>query len=417
MPAVLFVNTRRSPIEVNAAALAAHRLGLDVVLLADRQTMIAPELLAEARVVDTYDTAAAITAADELAARHDIRGVITWGERDVVLVSLLAERFGRPGLPEHAARTVRNKFLTREALARAGMQDLMPGYARVQDQASLTAAARRIGFPAILKPTSASGSRGIHRVLGDQDLDREYQALRAYTRPERDPIFGNRPGELIYEELLGGSEHSVEGLVVGDEIRIVGITDKWVLPEYSTEFLKIHPTGLPAQRQRTLEQLTRATVVATGLRDCAFHLECRLLPDGSARLLEIAGRIGGGYITSHLIPLATGVDFYAGAIAVAVGQAPDLTRRARHHAGSRQVISPRAGVFAGFSGLNQVLELPGIEHIALDQPLGTKVALPPDDYLSCVLGSVVARRGDYAAVDRVLAQAVDLVEPCFEEAP
>ncbi|MFD0150626.1 ATP-grasp domain-containing protein [Streptomyces sp. NPDC055721] len=415
MPSVLFVNTRRSPLEVNATALAAHRLGYDVVVLADREPPFARELVAETRVVDTFDTAAARAAALDLARRHDIQGVLTWGDRDVEFVSALAAELGLPGLPAEAARTVRNKYLTREALTAAGRSDLMPGYARVHDEASLRSAAGHVGFPAILKPTSASGSRGIHRVDGEDDLAAEYELLSAFTRPERDPIFRARPGELIYEELLGGTEHSVEGVVVGDEPRIVGITDKWVAPDYSIEYLQIHPTALDPVRQRAVEELARETVRATGMRDCAFHLECRLLPDGTAKLLEVAGRIGGGYITSHLIPLATGIDFYAATIAVATGNAPDLTPRTAFHAGSRQILSPRSGTFTGFAGLDTVLELPGVEHVAFDQAVGTRVALPPVDYMSCVLGSVIARRGSHGAVCDVLEEAAGAAGPVVTE--
>ncbi|WP_078908195.1 ATP-grasp domain-containing protein [Streptomyces vietnamensis] len=415
MPSVLFVNTRRSPLEVNATALAAHRLGYDVVVLADREPPFASELVAETHVVDTFDTTAAREAALALARRHAVHGVVTWGDRDVEFVSALTTELGLPGLPPAAARTVRNKFLTREALGAAGRPDLMPAYARVHDESSLRSAADRVGYPAILKPTSASGSRGIHRIDSARDLAGEYELLRAFTRPERDPIFRARPGELIYEELLGGTEHSIEGLVVGDEVWIVGITDKWVAPEYSIEYLQVHPTGLEPARQRALEELTTETVRATGMRDCVFHLECRLLPDGTARLLEVAGRIGGGYITSHLIPLATGIDFYAATIAVATGNAPDLTPRTAFSAGSRQLISPRAGTFAGFNGLNAVLELPGVEHVALDQAVGTRVALPPQDYMSCVLGSVIARRGSHTAVREVLEQAARAADPGFTQ--
>ncbi|MEW2490788.1 ATP-grasp domain-containing protein [Streptomyces sp. NPDC048411] len=413
MPAILFVNTRRSPLEVNATALAAHRLGLDVVVLADRPTAFASELIAETRIVDTFDTSAAHEAALDLAHRHDIRGVITWGDRDVEFIAALAAELGLPGLPPEAARTVRNKYLTREALATAGRPDLMPAYARVPDRAALHSAASKIGFPAVLKPTSASGSRGIHRVEAEPELTPAYELLSAFTRPERDPIFRARPGELIYEEFLGGTEHSVEGFVIDDQPHIVGITDKWVSPDYSIEYLQIHPSALPAQDQDALHELTRETIRATGMRDCAFHLECRLQPDGTAKLLEVAGRIGGGYITSHLIPLATGVDFYAAAIAVATGTVPDLEPTTACHAGSRQLLSPQSGVFAGFAGLNAVLELPGVEHVTLDQAMGTQVALPPADYMSCVLGTVIARRGTHAAAQGVLEQAATLADPVF----
>ncbi|MGW1927347.1 hypothetical protein ACWCQ0_52840, partial [Streptomyces massasporeus] len=130
MPAVLFVNARRSPLEVNATALAAHRLGYDVIVLADRRPPFASELVAETRVVDTFDSAAARAAALDLTRRHDVHGVLTWGDRDVEFVAALAAELGLPGLPVEAARTVRNKYLTREGDASAGRAERLAGGGR-----------------------------------------------------------------------------------------------------------------------------------------------------------------------------------------------------------------------------------------------------------------------------------------------
>jgi biotin carboxylase len=408
-PTIVFMGTRRVPLEVQAALLGAHAAGCRVALVAASVPRFCPDLLADAEVVDLFDRPAALAAATALAARTGAVGVVSWTDIGVEVAAALADKLGWPGPGVEAAHRARNKHSMRAALR--GRPDLIPRFQAVTCLDDLVEAYQQIGTPAVLKPAGGSGSRSILQVEDGADLPSLYAQAVRLTAPTVAPLFADYPGEFVYEERLCGTEHSVEGLVHDGVVHIAGITDKWVTEPHYVEYEQVYPTALPPAAQDHVQALTRAVVAAIGLDWCAFHLECRVDDDGRAKLLEVAARPGGGYITSHLIPLATGVPFHQNLVRVATGQPPDLTRSRDLYAGSRGVLSPVPGRFDGFAGLAETLDLWGLEHFVYERAVGSRVVLPPGDTLSAVLGYAIARSVSYDDVRDTLRRAVDLAGP------
>ncbi|MFI9383082.1 ATP-grasp domain-containing protein [Kutzneria sp. NPDC052558] len=406
-PVVIFLNTRRTHLEHGAAIEAAHRQGFGVALIADSVPAGMPERIVRVvHKVDTYDAAAVDAAVDAIAASHEIAGVVTWSDRDVETVSRIAERLGLPAPSLPAARSARNKFLMRQALL--DHPEAIPRFARVTEWTELTKAVAEIGYPAVLKPTSASGSKGIFVLRGEDDLRAAFDELIRYTRPEVDKVFTDNSGELIVEEFLVGTEHSVEGFVSGGEIHIAGVTDKETSEPFRLEVAHTFPSSLPESTVDAVRELTTTVVRGLGLDDCTFHLECMVSPAGTAKLVEIAARVGGDFITSHLVGLATGVPFAENVIRVATGSAPVLGE-AVLHSGVRKIMASEAGVFEGVDGLADALGVPGVRHAIIERPVGAKVQLPPADYMSCTIGAVLAVGDSASSVRATLEKAVDAV--------
>src|SRR5206468_11215192 len=145
-----------------------------------------------------------------------------------------------------------------------------------------------------------------------------------YVQPEIDPIFRWYPGEVIVEELIEGTEHSVEGLIDDGKLVAAAITDKWVEPAYHREILQLHPTALAGEQQERAIDAARRAAQAIGLGTGAFHLELKVRPDGEMRLLELNARTGGAYITSHLLPLARRFEFLQATLRLACGLGGDV---------------------------------------------------------------------------------------------
>lgn len=391
-PVVLFLNTRRTALEYGPAFDAADGLGLDVVLITDTPAAGARgERSREVHVVDTYDVDAVLAVARDVAARHHVVGVTTWSDRDVVTVAVVAAALGLPGPSVDAARRARNKGAMRRALAHR--PDLIPEFRVVTTAAELDAAEAEIGFPAVLKPTTGSGSKGIFLLDEPSDVAEAWQFLSAYTTSGADRVFAQAPGELVYERRLQGTEHSVEGYVSQGVVHVAGITDKSTTPDYRLEIAHEFPTALPAQDAAAVVRLTREVVAELGLDACAFHLECFVEPDGRARLVEVAARIGGDYITACLVPAATGRDFYADVLRVVTGQEPepgpaDVARVAQ----VRKVLATSEGVLTGIDGWSRLTDAPSVTAACRERAAGDAVRLPPADVMSCVVGTVIGAR-------------------------
>lgn len=412
---VIYLNLRRTHLEHGAAIEAAHRLGYGVALIADTVPAGLPEhIMCTVHQVDTYDPAAVDGAVDAIVDRFTVRGVLTWSDRDVETVSRIARRLGLPAPSSGAARIARNKYLMREALA--GHPECIPRYAKITTWDELTKAAANIGYPAVLKPISASGSKGIFVLPGEDALRRAFDELIRYTTPQVDPVFRDNPNELILEEFLVGTEHSVEGLVSGGVISIAGVTDKETTEPFRLELAHTFPSSLPAARLTAVHELTGTVLSAIGLDHCAFHLECMVDPQGRARLVEVAARVGGDFITSHLVGLATGTPFYENVIRVGTGYPPHLGALRPLFAGVRKVMADRPGVFEGIDGVYDALAVTGVRHIVAERAPGARVALPPADYLSSTLGAVLAVGDCPAAVRATTVTAVNAMHPVIRRA-
>lgn len=412
MPAtVLFINTRPTPLEAYPCFYAARQLGLDVVLLADRPIDEFAEVAAEVAIVDTFDLDATVAAAAAVARRRSVVGAVTWADRDVEAVARITEILGLPGNPPAAAATARNKGRLREVLL-AHAPDLVPAFHVVRTEEDLDAALRSVPMPAILKPTGASGSKGIFAVEDSASLRSAFAELMQFTRPEKDPIFCYYPGELVLEERVFGTEHSVEGIVQCGEIRTLTVTDKWVRMPFFLEHLQIQPSRLPSGTAVRVREAAARTVRLVGLRDGAFHLELKVTEEGQPVVLELNGRTGGGFITSHLIKTTTGYDFYREVLrgACALGEVKDAPEPFCA-AGSIQVITPAEGIFEGFSNLGQVLSIPGIIHFTYELPPGQRVAQPPASFTTPVLASFVAQAATPATVEKLLLHVDDTIAP------
>src|SRR5215831_17855946 len=130
VPTVVFMGTRRVPLEVNAALLAAHSVGYKVALLTSSVPKFGKGILAYIETVDIFDRPAALAAALDLAKRTGASGVVTWTDIGVELAAALADRCGWPGVPIEAAHKARNKHSMRSALK--DHPDLIPRFRGVR---------------------------------------------------------------------------------------------------------------------------------------------------------------------------------------------------------------------------------------------------------------------------------------------
>jgi biotin carboxylase len=403
-PRIMFVNVRRTTLEVRAAFHAARREGYDVVLLADRVPRNLPSsIVVGVEQVNTFDVPAALAAGVRLARRENVAGVVTWSDRDVELTAAITSALGLPGPTPAAARRARNKYLMREALR--SEPDLGPRYAEVRSRADLEAAGETVGYPAILKPTGAAGSIGIFAIDGPEDLEPAFLHLLDVTDRTRTPMVGEQSQCLILEERIAGSQHSVEGFVCAKGIHIAGITDHWSVPPHHPDLQEVHPSALAAEDQAAIRELARRVLNRLELDWTAFHLEAKLTPGGVPKLVEVAARIPGAHIGSHLVPMSTGIPFYEGVIRVACGERPDVAARHELVAGNRAIIASGEGAFNGLDGLAELLAMPAVQQVAWELPIGAEVRQPPEDFVSWVVASVIALGGSHAEVLEALREA------------
>jgi biotin carboxylase len=400
---LLFVTLRRSPLEHRAALEAAHRLGYDVIVLAESVPPGLPEGIVRAvHAVDLHDTEAVDRAVDATTA--PIAGCVAWSDGGVEPASRIAARLGLPGITPAAARLARNKYLMRRALA--GRANLIPRFARVTTWADTESAQAEVGCPGVLKPAAGSGSKGIFLITDPAQLRFAFDELGRITGADR--IFAADRGELLYEELLAGTEHSVEGFVHDGEVCIAGVTDKRTSEPYRLEVGHAYPSALPDQVLARIHELTCEVVRTLGFDHCAFHLECMVGPHG-VKLIEVAARGGGDFIGSHLVTLSGRGSYAENTIRVATGRRPVFADTPAFYSGMRKIVAQAPGRLAGISGLDQAVRVPGIQHVVIDRAPDSVVKLPPAHFSSSLIGALIATGESPLAVERSLNTAISSI--------
>src|SRR5579872_6987032 len=135
----------------------AAALGVELVLVAKSGSW-AHALLDEgvaARVLDADPSGEPDRAAEAMLAAlgeeaESLDGVVTFWEDAVPATARIAAALELPGIPPAAADGARSKLRTLEASRAAGLPT--PRFLRLDDAASLPAAAAHVGFPAVIKP-------------------------------------------------------------------------------------------------------------------------------------------------------------------------------------------------------------------------------------------------------------------------
>jgi biotin carboxylase len=410
---VLYVNLRRIPREGFESLLAARRLGYDVVMIA-RSGMVpdwARPLVDDLILVDTFDRDASLAAARDLVARHPVHGVANWTEIDVELVAHIAQALDLPGISPEAARRCRNKFAMKQALAH--LDGVLPRFARVTSLDELERAIATIGYPAVVKPTGGSGSKGIFELHGADDLEPAVHHLLRIAHPDFDAVFRQFPGELIVEEFLEGDEFSVEAFVQEGRVEIVGVTDKVTSPGFHLELRHVFPSGLDASALAAIGEGTRLVATTLGMDFCSVHLEAKI-GKGGFRFIEVAARPAGDYIATHVVPLASGVPYFENVVRVAVGLPLAIEPTLSFVAGVRFALADRPGIFQSVEGVETLLERPGYDHVFLEVPTGSEVKLPPEYFTSQRVAAVIGHHPDRERLLDLLDDGVARLRPVVE---
>ncbi|EHV5302567.1 ATP-grasp domain-containing protein [Staphylococcus pseudintermedius] len=415
MKTLLFINLRSHKVERIAPVIEAKRQGYRVVLMTDHDPQLIDSGLDEVIEIDTYDETAVVEAVIAYHQQHHLSGILTWSDKDVELVAQLNDRLQLPGIPVSHVKNARNKYLMRMAFDQ--VPDISPDYENVRSEVDLRHAVARIGTPGILKPVGASGSKGIFKIESEECIEYVYETLRHATSPERDKVYHYYPNDYIYEGYLVGEEVSVEGVVQNGEVRIAGITDKAVTPEYSLEYIAIFPSDKNAALQQEIKTKATQAIQSLGIDHCAFHLEGRVTKDGF-KVIESAARPGGGFIASHLIPSASGHSYIEKILDVAVGN--DVTEnwptfdQTSKKMCFYSVMAEQAGIFKGVQGLDRLVEIPGVNYVVSLKNYGDSVILPPEHFSSCFVLNIVFEAESTEAVQQKIDWIHEVIEVIVE---
>ncbi|WFE38879.1 ATP-grasp domain-containing protein [Micromonospora sp. WMMD998] len=280
----------------------------------------------------------------------------------------LADRLGLPGAGVAAADVFSDKHRMRLLADEIGLAN--PAYELVDDPARAARFARAHGGRCVLKPTRRSGSLGVQLITDPGELPDRWAASADPPAPTEATDRGLPTGVLV-EELLVGSEHSVELLVADGDVLFANVTDKRIAGgRHPVETGHTVPSALPPSDHDALRAAATRLATAAGFRSGMLHSEW-ILVGGVPTLVECAARMPGDMITA-LISIAYERDVIEAYLRVLRGERPTLPTRPTGAVAIEFFVAPPGRVTA-VDGRRDALRVPGVLDVRVDTKVGQTV--------------------------------------------
>jgi ATP-grasp domain len=278
---------------------------------------------------------------DAVAGAHPAGVISTDDYPGSALAAAIAKRLGLPGPDPAVTLICQHKYLARVEQAKI-VPDAVPPFALIEVAAPLP---RGLRFPLFVKPVKSFFSIGAERVDSASALAAlfpRWAALDPFFAPLEEMLqryTGLKIGtkRLIAEGLLKGEQVTVEGFVHKGRATIMGIVDSVMFPGTLAFSRFDYPSSLPESVQRRMALIATNVMAGLGFDNGMFNIE--MIYDAEADLvsiIEINPRMASQF--ADLYEKVDGTISYAVLLDIALGRAPQFTRRQGRYAFASSIV-------------------------------------------------------------------------------
>lgn len=339
-----------------------------------------------------------------IAMQHRIDGVLTIAsEYPMPLAAYIAEALSLPGLTPQVVSRATNKRLMRECFDKHDVPS--PKSYVVKSSNDARSIYEHSKTNVIVKPAISHGGRGIKKLAPNLQSQ---TAIMAFKRA----LVHSRNDEVLIEEFVEGDEFSVEAITCNGVTNIIAVTKKYTSgAPYFVEIAHTQPSNLSAKKLEKVHTIVINALVALGIDNSPSHTELKIDGD-TIKIIEVGARLGGGFITSHLVALSTGVNMVEACIDLALGQTPNIKIN-QNKGAAIAFIKATPGSVINIYGVEEVKQLSYICEVELYLSIGDKVELLED--ATDRIGHIIATGEDAQAAEKNLATAMQLIDIQTEE--
>jgi biotin carboxylase len=382
---------------------AAERLGIDAAVGSDQAQVLEPFSDGRTTTVEFGDLNRGLSQIVAYNARYPLAAIIGVDDETTLLAAMAAEELGLPRNSPDSVNATTNKHLFRLRLANSGL--LTPRFQLLQTSDDPAHAAKGSFYPAVLKPTTLSASRGVIRADDPERFVAAFQRIRTILKDTA--IKGDARHQILVEEYVPGAEVALEGLLDGGWLTVLALFDKPDPLEgpYFEETIYVTPSRLPPSVQDNIAEVTRRAVEVLGLREGSVHAELRINERG-VWLIELAVRSIGG-LCSRALDFGVGGRLEDIILRHALGLPVSAAGPARPATGVMMVPIPCAGTLTGIDGVESARRTEGVEEVTMSIPLGSNLVPVPEG--NRYLGFIFASGPTPDAVEAALREAHSLL--------
>jgi acetyl-CoA carboxylase biotin carboxylase subunit len=367
------------------------------VRFADEEVCIGP-----ARSTESYLSVSAIVTAAQLTGADGIHpGYGFLSESPYLAEAAAGCGITFIGPPPDVLRLLGDKSRARHAMKRAGLS-VLPGTPEPPETArAAMRAARKIGYPLIVKASAGGGGKGMRVVRDADDLERSWLTAKR----ESEAAFGD--GTLYLEKYIEAPRHIEFQVLADDHGRVVQLGERECsIQRRHQKLVEESPSVVLTDRQR--RKLGRQVVDAAravGYRN-AGTFEFLMDERGRLYFLEANTRL---QVEHPVTEMVTGVDIVKEQIRIASGEPLSVEQAdivVSGHAIECRINAESPDTFRPSPGVVDVFSLPGGPGIRIDTAAHVDSTIPP--YYDSLVAKLIAHGKDrHEAVAR-MRRALDM---------
>ena len=230
----------------------------------------------------------------ELAKEKKVRAVLAvQSDLGIVTASIVADRLGLKGLPIEKVNLFSNKYRMREYLKENNFP--YPNFKKCRNEKEVHSFGKTNGFPFVMKPLDAQGSRGVEIINSDVQIKKIHDTIK-FSRNEK---------AVLVEDYLGKDEYTVEGIVINGEHKTLAISRKTHYQDLECVSCELYYSWENDYQELVTNHnaLINSTEIPFGITHSEY-----IKNEKGFVLVEFSARGGGAMISSHIVPAVSGWD-------------------------------------------------------------------------------------------------------------
>lgn len=374
----------------------AHEMALKTIVADMNPKAPGIQLADDYFIMSTKDVEGMVRMAKKYNKDQAIHAVITAGTDATTTVAAVANALELPGIRYVDAEAATNKIKMRKRLKKFGVP--IPEFLPIWSIQDVRDALDFLKFPLVLKPSDNMGARGVIRINNAEQIQKAFQHAKKYSPT----------GEMILEEYMSGQEVSIDALIWNGNVQIVGIADRLIEKEpYFIEIGHNMPSQLSPEIRHQLEQVMKQGMKALGLNFGAAKGDIILTEEG-IKVVEIAGRLSGEFMSAYTYPLSTGVFPIRAAIQIALGETPDSLQPLFHRVAIERSLFARPGKLISISGLERARKIVGVKEIFIHHQPGDMIVQPTNNLEKS--GHVIIEAQTLKQAEQIFTEVQECIE-------
>jgi biotin carboxylase len=235
-------------------------------------------------------------------------------------------------------------------------------------------AAKRVGFPMVIKPTNLAASLFVSICYHEEELEKTLRSVFRRLRKAYENDNRLETPQVIAEEYMDGDLYSIDSYVDSRGkthhcplVKQVSAKQRGHDDFYN--YLQITPTTFKTSTIERAQETATTAIHALGLRSCLVHSELMKIDD-EWKVVEVGARMGG--FRHKLYEMSCDINHTANDVRIRIPKKPVIPKKCKNHACAIKWFADSEGVIKEMKGIKRIEQLESFVSINVHKRIGDK---------------------------------------------